>query len=916
MDGDGFSFYPDPHQKRAADRNEKASQFINCDVRKRAGKVRFVHYEKSCMQCGSKEEARRNFIAAVNSEILPDGATNEPCQHRWGSLDEALATLSPGLMVLGIRREATNVGFSKWAQGDPGATESEDYRSWVKSKVFRSKVCVNDDRYLVQHLAAFWATQPLVRLWHRLVWLDTHESPLLDLTDPKMNPFALALREITDMLLNPADSTSLGVLWRHFEFEPDVCLNLKHEVHNILVGASAQIKWKYAFLENVPVILLKGVLFPAARNAVCKAFFETELCCLEPLMAGKLRLIFNTPEEMAGDHVFWDSLRLWGKQSRMGNMQVERLLALIKAAVPASTGPPTIENICANGGLTQYLADHRSAGGRDPRYQTAGELMEAGVPLERVAEDKCTRGGMRLPTFFRNTQLAADKQAGIKRTRDELQVECKRLNLEFRALPTSLLNSLSRDMRQAVVAKAMAQELPEPEAPIGFKSNLGLSSKTEPIEVERLIAAAAEGSGQSEPTSFKSWGHNAREKFLQQCFVKDEFEIPDKRKFASSRCCVDRHPGLCCKSEIYELCCVVGTKLWHWCRDKEHSWMRIWVANANSEHDQLSSVYVWCGHVRGALPREVLFVLGESSQINGQQVLTLRIDPASRRLASMVAATLASTLLAVDVVVGNLSSELALFVQTISFEFQDGNLPLGVVHNLGPAGETFQVCHSLDVSELRARSTRVEPVKTIESWVAGDDKSQRLFEKFKRGFSHIAPDAFSTAEDIICASEKAPQINNNMYDDGSDVESDEDAVDIDAVLDMRLAKEIMGKKAARFKHEDPPPDVGVAVPDLHVGEPPPPPEGLSAPQPPTPESPSEPPPPPEGPSAPPPPPALGPHRAGRQQRQISWGPFKLAPIFRADIQIGWGARCKRHTNLAEIVSWINVQSLFASLRAC
>lgn len=240
------------------------------------------------MQCGSKEEARRNFIAAVNSEILPDGATNEPCQHRWGSLDEALATLSSGLMVLGIRREATNVGFSKWAQGDPGATESEDYRSWVKSKVFRSKVCVNDDRYLVQHLAAFWATQPLVRLWHRLEWLDTHESPLLDLTDPKMNPFALALREITDMLLNPADSTSLGVLWRHFEFEPDVCLNLKHEVRNILVGASAQIKWKYAFLENGLLSCLKVCSSQPHGMPFARHFLRQNSAVLSLLWLGSL----------------------------------------------------------------------------------------------------------------------------------------------------------------------------------------------------------------------------------------------------------------------------------------------------------------------------------------------------------------------------------------------------------------------------------------------------------------------------------------------------------------------------------------------------------------------------------------------------------------------------------------------------
>lgn len=43
-------------------------------------------------------------------------------------------------------------------------------------------------------------------------------------------------------------------------------------------------------------------------------------------------------------------------------------------------------------------------------------------------------------------------------------------------------------------------------------------------------------------------------------------------------------------------------------------------------------------------------------------------------------------------------------------------------------------------------------------------------------------------------------------------------------------------------------------------------------------------------------------RGGRQSRVEHWGPFQLAAVFSGSKQIGWGATCRRHTNLTDLPS--------------
>jgi hypothetical protein len=906
LDADGFSFHHSSGQASSDTQSQKVLQFVNGDVRKRTGQKRYIHYELACGQCESAEIALGNYrTAMVEGGVVPEAGIHEPCTHRWGSLDESLAALLPSLTILGFGRDLTKAAFAKWSDGDPGADRDNDFRAWIRSKVSRSKCCMQSDEYLIRHCSAFFASQPLVKLWHRLEWLDEHQNSMLELVSPATNPFLITRGEIVGMLLRPASNTDLGVLWAHWEFEPELCTRMKDEVLNFLVSADAQIAWKYGFLDEFPFLLLPGIADEPARLGLCKQLWSKELCCLEPLMARKLKLLFKSAEDMSANATFWASLKLWAQKTRLGNMNVERLFALIKSATNSKTTPPIIERLVANGIMTQFLSAHRSAGGVDPRCQTAEELIEDGVPLERQVAATQTRsnsGGLRIATAYRNMKLAEDKQRGVKRSREELRRESKRLALEFRTIRTPVFNQLQRSVREAAAAKASVLEQ-EPEAR-AFESNLGLASKREPVQLDKIAMAVSGDPCVGETCSFRSWGVGARKKFVEQCFVADQFEIRTTAKLKIPRCCHQLHPGLCktSASASYELCCAIGTKLWEWCRSKEFKFVLIWVADKSSDNDLVKALVVHCAHVRKAAPREVLFALATSESLDGRPALRLQRDPKGG-LMSMPAATLARTLLSSEEVSTADQTQLCVLGKVVRTTAQDGVGELGHRFVLGYDDDPSTICQSLRLEDLLAQSPSESSTPIdLEAAFKGDARALRILNHFADGFKPMQSGCFQTAMDVIAGSKHFKKLDaHNIYDDDSASDIDDDSGgDVD--LDMDLAMAVMRKVSGKTKGEPVPPVQGVWEAEGVPPSPPAPPVqvdsgveaviesgqvadifGDAAPS--------------GDHAAPPAAPAA---RPPREQRSVKWGPFTYAPVYRDGLQCGWGTVCKLHTNVGEI----------------
>lgn len=72
----------------------------------------------------------------------------------------------------------------------------------------------------------------------------------------------------------------------------------------------------------------------------------------------------------------------------------------------------------------QCWAEHKKEGGVDPRCETAEMLRSHGVLLERHVVQKAARsiarrGGQRPDQLFANMECHREKQAGVKRSREE-----------------------------------------------------------------------------------------------------------------------------------------------------------------------------------------------------------------------------------------------------------------------------------------------------------------------------------------------------------------------------------------------------------------------------------------------------------------------------------------------------------------
>ena len=161
----------------------------------------------------------------------------------------------------------------------------------------------------------------------------------------------------------------LKPLWNHY-MAPAQCHMLgsaRRYTFDLLMSFVALVWWRFQMgLQQFPFRLLRGVRQPDQRADVASELFNTNDCCLDPLMSRKFKRNFGNAITLCHDNAFWDSLAMWAKQTRLTNMHIERLLREIKASTGASS-PPLLERAMAHGVLTQWLRDHVQSGGQDLR---------------------------------------------------------------------------------------------------------------------------------------------------------------------------------------------------------------------------------------------------------------------------------------------------------------------------------------------------------------------------------------------------------------------------------------------------------------------------------------------------------------------------------------------------------------------
>ena len=99
----------------------------------------------------------------------------------------------------------------------------------------------------------------------------------------------------------------------------------------------------------------------------------------------QVRVLFDSPQQLLDDRDFAHMLQEWLATCRLDNMHVERLFALLKAAL-GHTKYPLAEKIGCIGVLAQWCREHRSVLGCDAGVTTRKSLLAEGAPSSLTSE--------------------------------------------------------------------------------------------------------------------------------------------------------------------------------------------------------------------------------------------------------------------------------------------------------------------------------------------------------------------------------------------------------------------------------------------------------------------------------------------------------------------------------------------------
>lgn len=231
-------------------------------------------------------------------------------------------------------------------------------------------------------------TEPIDWLWRRVQRVEVEGYAIQDLADDKKNPFMVCARELFAMLAEPLVSKdSSGVVsWVLNHLAPPTAEDrlklieeLRARVANIAGHAWWRLEVPHADFPFKLCALFDPRLTAEHRLAEAERFWATPSCCLDPDSSGKLKTLYHGPAHMLHDKSLEDSVRLFGRHGRLSNMDIERLLALVKSGSPERR--PNLEHVVSAGFFNQMLAKHRAHGCRDPRVQSTKDLLADGAPL-------------------------------------------------------------------------------------------------------------------------------------------------------------------------------------------------------------------------------------------------------------------------------------------------------------------------------------------------------------------------------------------------------------------------------------------------------------------------------------------------------------------------------------------------------
>ena len=452
-------------------------------------------------------------------------------------------------------------------------------------------------------------------------------------------PLAETQQKYAALATGPLNSGVLKPVFNKFATDPESTADTISEILEMILSIGAQLEWRL----STPLrtwywkifLMVCPDLSKEQQEQVCTDLFDLKkqnrVCCLDEGLGQKVVEIFAGPKSMKGDPQFVAMIDDAARVLRMTNMELERLLAQVNAAVPRRCNT-TAERVCAGGSLSQILRAHLDNGGSNPVAPTLSELIEDGVPLfaaKTASRKKITRvlkktAYRRLPMERSGVLLYANyevgkwqRELGRKLTFKERNAKKKELCFEFK--------NLSQGPREYWNGKARARDVAKKAEAYGRGSKkegygnrgpgclLGLSDKTTPLRHE-LIKEGIERS-ESSSKGYGPYQEELRAKFRDRIFCEDKRSIPKEKTFVVVVPCEILHPGICRTVDqlIYGrlMKCVHLIKKAAEQHLKDSSglfWCRLYSTPSTGTIETNCFVYLVLAYCRKKNPREAIFV--------------------------------------------------------------------------------------------------------------------------------------------------------------------------------------------------------------------------------------------------------------------------------------------------------------------
>ena len=122
-----------------------------------------------------------------------------PSKNRWGSMSDHLRHQVAGFLLHNIGGIAVANTFTDWQSGDANEAEGDDLRATLRKKAFRLRHYATEVPRRRRATLVLATSVPLDHLWRHLQWIETAGAALLDVANPRHNPFKLACQHYSTM---------------------------------------------------------------------------------------------------------------------------------------------------------------------------------------------------------------------------------------------------------------------------------------------------------------------------------------------------------------------------------------------------------------------------------------------------------------------------------------------------------------------------------------------------------------------------------------------------------------------------------------------------------------------------------------------------------------------------------------------